>query len=238
MNFKAFTAAALLAGAAAFAPTAAKALPNGLENKIDGDHYELLQSIEEAGARVIINDGECFNGNQKAGFYGFWAGYEQKFVVCTEASTRPGQMTHFSAEDLDTIRHEAIHMAQDLVGDKTMNGRLETISVINDGFYTWANETIPSHRMDVVNDYADAKRSAHLPLDSDKHIMNLEAEAEGHAATSSASEINDKVRYWAFGEESGTEVRQQAQTVNNNNGPSVGNVIGTALNIGGRLGLF
>ena len=208
----------------------AQALPQGLENHIDQDHYELLQTVEETGAQVFINDGDCFENGQKAGFYGYWMGSEQKFVICTEASTRPGQLTEFSEEDLNTIRHEAIHLAQDWVGDKAPNGHLETISVMNDGFVNWVNEVVPSHRMDVVLSYEKAERSAHLPLDSDKHIMNLEAEAEGHAYDSSASEINDKVRYWAFGEETGSEVRQS----DNGRGTQVGDVVGGL--VGGTAG--
>ena len=237
MNLQSFTAAALLGLGTAFAPTVAKALPAGLEDVIDAPHYELLQSVEETGATVVINDGDCFEGGRKSGFYGYWSGHQQKFVICTEASTRPGQLTQFSAEDLDTIRHEAIHLAQDWVGDKTPNGQLETISVMNDGFVSWVNDNVPSHRMDVVLSYEKAERSAHLPLNSDKHIMNLEAEAEAYAASESADQINDVVRYWAFGEEKGEQVRNTSSTSSSRPAPAViPGVVNTVLNVG--LGLL
>jgi hypothetical protein len=229
INLKALTVGLLSTLTVGVAP--AVALPMGLENHIDGQHYELLESIEEAGANVVINDGECFEGNKKAGYYGFWSGGRQLFVVCTEASRYPGQMTAFSEEDLDTIRHEAIHMTQDLVGDKTLNGRIETIHQINDHFIDWVNESVPPHRMSVVLDYEKSERSAHLPLDSDRHIMNLEAEAEAYAASETAGQINDLVRYWAFGEENGDQVRQTSSSSSSSSstGSSVGSVVGTVV---------
>lgn len=59
--------------------------------------------------------------------------------------------------------------------------------------------------------------------------MNLEAEAEAYAASETAEQVNDVVRYWAFGEESGEQVRQSAPAPQR---PGlVRSVLGAALNL-------
>ena len=67
--------------------------------------------------------------------------------------------------------------------------------------------------------------------------MNIEAEAEAYAASESADQINDVVRYWAFGEENGEQVRNNNSTSSSRPAPAViPGVVNTVLNVG--LGLL
>ena len=92
------------------------------------DHIELLNTLEEMGVNVQINN-PTICGRQDANVAGFWMGGEQLFVICQQAirnSKFPvydGRIQHASDDDLDTIRHEAHHVIQDCM-DGDMDGSL------------------------------------------------------------------------------------------------------------------
>ena len=150
---------------------------------LDAGHADLLQAVADTGTTVLINDGECYEGEMR-GVYGFYSGAEGLFVICQENGSE-GSVTRFTAEDLNTIRHEAQHLVQDQM-DGVLDGWLDNRYNTNDRFTAWVNETVPSHRIGVIMGY-DA-------LD----IRLLEAEAEAVAYDQSASEIAATVRQYTF----------------------------------------
>ena len=118
------------------------------------------------------------------GVYGFYAGHAGLFVICQENGSE-GTVTRFTAEDLNTIRHEAQHLIQDQM-DGVLDGWLDNRYNTNDRFTAWVNETVPSHRIGVIMSYDELE------------IRLLEAEAEAVAYDQSASEIAETVRQFTF----------------------------------------
>ena len=150
---------------------------------LDAGHADLLQAVADTGTTVLINDGECYEGEMR-GVYGFYSGAEGLFVICQENGSE-GSVTRFTAEDLNTIRHEAQHLVQDQM-DGVLDGWLDNRYNTNDRFTAWVNETVPSHRIGVIMGYDE--------LD----IRLLEAEAEAVAYDQTAGEIANTVRQFTF----------------------------------------
>ena len=75
-------------------------------------HSVLVEAIERAGVKVIINDPFC--DESWTGLMGFYAGKERTLVVCQDNRV-DGDPTPvaWTDNDLDTLRHEAQHFIQD-----------------------------------------------------------------------------------------------------------------------------
>lgn len=114
--------AGLVAAAAAFLP--APALADGLLLQAYPEHYELFQTLEDVGVTMVINDPmRCGEGSQ--GLYG-WNG-EAGFavlIVCQDNGVPGGLEVEWTANDLDTLRHEAHHVVQDCLVGPFGDGRL------------------------------------------------------------------------------------------------------------------
>ena len=95
------------------ANTAQAALPN--------DHKPLLQSVLDAGVRVYVNTQHC---EQNEHLNGFYISQASVLVVCQDNMKEVGEETVWSANDLDTLRHESHHLLQDCLvtrGDGKMD---------------------------------------------------------------------------------------------------------------------
>jgi len=90
------------------------------------EHIELLNTIQELGINVVINDHFICTSNE--GVAGYWHGARRTFALCQESlrySKNPvwtGEVILASDDDLDTIRHEAHHIVQDCVDGKIDGG--------------------------------------------------------------------------------------------------------------------
>ncbi len=92
--------------------TALVATSRGAEaQNVDPGHMALGQAIVSTGVQLKINPKECFAGDNTAmGWY--WAA-KNEMVVCQENATRANTEVNWTAEDFDTLRHEAVHLVQD-----------------------------------------------------------------------------------------------------------------------------
>lgn len=99
-------------------------VPTPAEANVVDDHNRLLRAIGATGVVVKINPASCDADENNYGWY--WAA-NNELVVCQEnkiyGSTRQVQWT---AEDFDTIRHEAHHVTQDCL-DNSLNGKLHAV---------------------------------------------------------------------------------------------------------------
>ena len=124
-RIKALLAALCLSTASV--PAIAETTYNSSRDKIQ-DHIELLNTLEEMGVNVQINN-PTICGRQESNVAGLWMGSKQLFVICQQAirnSKFPvydGRIQQASDDDLDTIRHEAHHVIQDCM-DGDMDGSL------------------------------------------------------------------------------------------------------------------
>jgi hypothetical protein len=109
-NFKALTLATVTA-LSTFAAPAAQA------RNVDNAHIRLAHAIVSTGVTLKINPIECYNTPA----YGWYSPANREMVVCQETAKGTHEV-NWTAEDLDTLRHEAQHLVQDC-----MNGELDGI---------------------------------------------------------------------------------------------------------------
>ena len=103
-------AATALAGLAAFGFASASLATQAVEEGSAEAHIQLIKEIRNHGVKVITNDPYC---GEKEGIMGFYQGNLRVLVICQENGTPGGPVVDFTAEDLDTLRHEAQHFIQD-----------------------------------------------------------------------------------------------------------------------------
>lgn len=111
MSLKKTIAALALTGLAAFGfASASDATPrtNGVKEGSGEAHVLLVEAIQRNGVKVVINHDRC-----KEGMMGFYSGGNRVLAVCQDNGTPNGPMVEWTANDLDTLRHEAQHFIQD-----------------------------------------------------------------------------------------------------------------------------
>ena len=174
-NFKALTLAAL-AAATAFVPTTVQA------KNVDNAHMELARAIVSTGVQLKVNPVECKVQNAM-GWY--WAA-KNEMVVCQE-NARGTQEVNWTAEDLDTLRHEAQHLIQDC-----MNGQLDGNlgSVYKDPIALAKNTLSQRHIQAIINSYTENGAS--------EHIVIMELEAFSVAALNDPSEQASDIAKFCF----------------------------------------
>ena len=111
-------AAALLTTSAA----RVSATERGREGNTFDDHVELVDALGRAGVRVYFNPYVCEpkDGLNPSGFY---ISQSRQLVVCQDNGKWDGEAVPFTANDLDTIRHESQHVVQDCadgIGDNSL----------------------------------------------------------------------------------------------------------------------
>lgn len=110
---------ALLAAATAFTATPALAA-----NTIQ-DHQDLKETLERVGVEVFVNHQEHCKDNWGGGFYATSRG-NSAIMICQDngQGVRNNYMVPWTANDLDSLRHEAHHVVQDCIDDGKGDGEL------------------------------------------------------------------------------------------------------------------
>ena len=75
-------------------------------------HVLLVQAISNNGVTFAVNHPHC---GKKEGMMGFYSGEERLLVVCQDNGVAGGPVVKWTANDMDTLRHEAQHMIQDCI---------------------------------------------------------------------------------------------------------------------------
>ena len=87
-------------------------------------HQALYQTLLSHGVSVHINPAACW----ESGAMGWYQGQARKIVVCQSNKERPGvEVNQWLDEDLDTLRHEAHHFAQDCLDGRNHDHNLSPI---------------------------------------------------------------------------------------------------------------
>ena len=74
-------------------------------------HIALVDAVKRAGVSVVINHDHC---QQVAGINGFYDGKNRLLVICNDKYIpRLNEHPEWTANDFDTLRHEAQHFIQD-----------------------------------------------------------------------------------------------------------------------------
>ena len=177
MNFKALTLAALTT-AATFAAPAAQA------RNVDQAHINLAQAVTATGITVKINPASCDTTNAM-GWY--WAA-NREMVICQENRGRnfgADYEVNWTAEDLDTLRHEAQHLIQDCM-DGSLDGSLSSVykAPIDLGVEILGKDGISR----ILNAYSEAS----------EHIQVMEIEAFSVAAMNDPAEQTADIAKYCF----------------------------------------
>lgn len=112
--FKTIAATALTGLAAIGFASASIATPTvgGLKEGSPEAHLALVEAIEGNGVRFLVNDPYC---GKEEDLMGFYAGKYRILVVCQDNGVPGGPAVTWTANDLDTLRHEAQHLIQDCI---------------------------------------------------------------------------------------------------------------------------
>ena len=112
--FKTIAATALTGLAALGFASASFATPTVREVKEGSSdaHALLVSAIKRNGVSFYVNHAYC--GKEKD-LMGFYAGKHRVLVVCQDNGVAGGPVVEWTANDLDTLRHEAQHMIQDCI---------------------------------------------------------------------------------------------------------------------------
>ena len=142
------------------------------------DHKELWAAVESAGVIVVLNHPtEC--GEGAAGLYHSGVG---QLVVCQDNSVRPFDHVAWTANDLDTLRHEAQHVIQDCLegglGDRELGRVLDRDTLAE----------IATDAGITVEDFQRIER-VYRAQGADTHVVLLEIEAFVVAAAVEASTL-------------------------------------------------
>ena len=92
------------------------------------DHNRLWDAIEDTGTEIIVNHPEACEDSWGGGIYSMQNG-RSYLVVCQDEGERAGldNQVQWSANDLDTLRHEAHHLLQDCLAGVRGDGELEPL---------------------------------------------------------------------------------------------------------------
>ena len=109
--------AAAVATAFSIAPAQASTMPA---------HERLVDAVQRTGVTIFLNTKECA-GASFAGYYRSSAG---RMVICQDNGIDgSNQQARWTENDLDTLRHEAHHVAQDCIATGIGDNSLGTIYV-------------------------------------------------------------------------------------------------------------
>ncbi len=165
--FKAISTTVLTSFTALSLASAALATPT--EGTLDA-HAALLLALKSNGVNVTLNHAECEeNGTEYDGFY---LPARRLLAVCQDRSYAGGPNVEWTANDLDTLRHEAQHFIQDCMTGTNHDGNLS--SVYRDPI-AFALDVIGIRRAESIS-------TRYQEVGADPHTIKLELEAFGMAA--------------------------------------------------------
>ena len=115
MRFLKTIAAAALTGLAAFGFASASLATSTSRGVVEGSadaHMLLVEAIGRNGVTFAVNHSYC---GERKGVMGFYSGKKRLLVVCQDNGVAGGPIVQWTANDMDTLRHEAQHMIQDCI---------------------------------------------------------------------------------------------------------------------------
>ena len=85
------------------------------------EHYYLWKTLEQVGVKVNLNHpDDC-----KPGVDGIYDSIRAYITICQDNAITAYEPTEWTANDLDTLRHEAQHVIQDCVDNRLGDGNIQ-----------------------------------------------------------------------------------------------------------------
>ena len=97
------------------------AAPSAHATNVDNNHIRLAQAIRSTGITLTVNPIACYS----TAAFGWYSSSDREMVICQE-SAKGTYEVDWTAEDLDTLRHEAQHLVQDCM-DGEIDGVLGSV---------------------------------------------------------------------------------------------------------------
>ena len=152
---------------------------------LDTAHNDLVEAVKSTGISFHINPDKCFTEDYKNTF-GWYSAGRKEMVICQETKYQANVVSAtMTAEDLDTIRHEAQHLIQDCV-DGQIDHRLE--AVYNEPL-TLGKEVFGSAGIEEIRE---------LYSESSDHIQVMEIEAFSVAQLNNPAEQVADIKNYCF----------------------------------------
>ena len=147
------------------------------------EHKDLWNAIGEVGVTAFINHPICWERDVD----GFYSSGNGILVVCQDNKTKPGKIEPWTDNDLDTLRHEAVHVIQDCKdGRRSDNSLVHIIPTHQERLEYFARVLGSERARAIIKGYGENGVSSH-------QIIN-ELEAFSFAAHQSAESIAAGVR--------------------------------------------
>ena len=144
---KLLTTLLLTATAATVAAPAAKA-DAGFQS-----HARLFGAVERAGVPIFTNDYEACEGKWGGGMYATnIQNRRSAMLICQDNGygRGTGNLAPFTANDLDTLRHEAQHVVQDCIAGGLADGRLEPMLGTGNRLANFDNKALSERKVNFI----------------------------------------------------------------------------------------
>lgn len=102
------------------------------------DHTNLVNALNRAGVRLIVNHKHC----GRDGSAGWYQSSIRTLVVCQDNYTAFSGPVRWTANDYDTLRHEAHHVIQDCVHGVIGDAELGPMFVDEDAYVKFINTVL------------------------------------------------------------------------------------------------
>jgi len=153
------------------------------------DHQMLWETVERAGVPVFINDPKACEGKWGGGMYATNTRERRSaLLICQDNGQNAGTGNHvrWTANDLDTLRHEAQHVVQDCDAGVLADGILEPMLGTGNKLVNFVNKALPASKVQFI------KRRY------DREDWLIEFEAFAVAEVIDASQIADALSTYCF----------------------------------------
>ena len=144
------------------------------------DHQNLWAAIASTGTVMKLNTPECLVDDAPDGYYSYNSIGDSAFVVCQDDADSATQVD-WTENDLDTLRHEAIHLIQDCAHGTRADGILYPLGTGEEIMNLVDNSIGREFAKEIVEHYR-----SHVGLTDEAQLMT-EVEAFSAAASVNAN---------------------------------------------------
>jgi len=151
------------------------------------DHEKLYQTLEDVGVTMAVNSKLHCSGKNDGIYYphiGF-------LVICQDKMVSHGKQEKWTANDLDTLRHEAHHVVQDCAAESLGDGILSTLFPEDELVEFLKNSSVSLENLQGLYSMLEEQGLSDLKIQQ-------EMEAYVVAEDVPASSIEQKVREFCF----------------------------------------
>ena len=136
------------------------------------EHKQLFHNLQRVGINVTINDPRHCTGT----IDGMYRSSEGLLVVCQDRGRRGGPEVDWTANDLDTLRHEAMHVLQDCADGRRGDSRLVTWHPTERATMQFAYDTLGRREVYNILNLPSYRNAPHQVK-----VLEAEAFATAHA---------------------------------------------------------